>query len=163
MNCLNVVIIPQWLNLIKKELGLVDEDFADYEKLCDILSSRDLLIYQTINLPDRRNQMIKRLSGHDDAVLNDFTSPIPAPEGDSIFTLRDANIDTLAVGSTSTFKGYGSVDVRLIDRNTIGIFIGGGEEEEVSVIKQLGKVLIGRLGLQNAAKCSIFKEYVELI
>ena len=49
MSNINMVIVPVWLNLIQKELGIADADFANYEKISGILSPRDLLIYKMAN------------------------------------------------------------------------------------------------------------------
>lgn len=104
MHEIKLVIVPAWLNLITKELGVTNDDLADWKKLSDILSPRDLLIYKMVNFQaaDMLKDLVSKNGVDAFKLLKGFTSTAPTPTLMERASLSNIENDTYLYGATHT-------------------------------------------------------------
>jgi hypothetical protein len=171
---IKLVIVPAWLDLIMKELGITNDDLVDWEKLSGILSPRDLLIYKMLNW--NACEVIARLPGCNEQVASKLISELPiatpVPTLEERAFCANQSVDVLIYGATCVrdkeqqlyAQAYMSdsevLCVRLIP------FSRASEElknEGRSLSEQLAHILYSRIGLRAAAETGAFKQYVKEI
>lgn len=171
---IKLVIVPAWLDLIMKELGITNDDLADWEKLSGILSPRDLLIYKMLNW--NAGEVIAKLPGCSQEVANKLIDvmavAIPVPTLEERAFCANQEIDTLIYGATCTrdkeqqlyAEAYMSdsevLCVRLIP------FSRASEElknDGKTLSEKIAHILFSRVGLQAAVQTGAFKQYVKEI
>lgn len=174
MSNIKLVIVPAWLNLIAKELGITNDDLANCEKLSGILSPRDLLIYKIANF--QATEILGRLlgDGAGDAheVFRDFIPALPAPTLEERTQVGQLAVDNLIFGTTSErVKSQGfCVQVELTDSEVLAIRListpqaaDSLREDTATVAAKMVRVLRGRLSLNEVAELGVFKRYVNEI
>lgn len=166
MSKINLVLVPVWLNLIMKELGLSHADLTDYEKLSGILSTRDLLIYRMAQ--EHAGEILQKLTG--EAKLNaDF-----GPALECHLSLEEraftASMDEQVYLYGATCKAGTPVqsEVRMVDQNTMAIsFLPASEgplDDSVDPGRlpvQMVKVLHGHMSLDCLAKTRLMRAAVK--
>jgi len=171
MRITELIIVPAWLNLIKRELGITNDDLACFDKLSGILSTRDLLIYRTLN--DRAHEVLaKFFPGGQQAVsklFQDFYAPIkPLTLEERAFTANQ-DIDTLIYGATCTKDKDQQLfaEVCLTDTEQLCIclvpFSRASEElknDGKSLAEKITTVVFQRFGLKDTAESEVFRQYV---
>ena len=104
MSKIKMVIVPCWLNLVSKELGLTGDDLANCEKLSGILSPRDFLIYKMVNF-QAAEVLAKKVFDGDVALesqfVQDFEGAIDIPTLEERSACANVSIDTLIYGTTN--------------------------------------------------------------
>lgn len=171
MRITELIIVPAWLNLIKKELGITNDDLACFDKLSGILSTRDLLIYRTLN--DRAYEVLASFfpGGQQTVtkIFKDFYAPMrPLTLEERSFTANQ-EIDTLIYGATCT-KDKGQplfAEVCLTDTEQLCIclvpFSRASEElknDGRSLAEKISTVVFERFGLKDTAESEVFRQYV---
>lgn len=171
---IKLVIVPAWLDLIMRELGITNDDLADWEKLSGILSPRDLLIYKMLNW--NAGEVIARLPGCNNEVASKLIDVLavatPVPTLEERAFCANQSIDVLIYGATCTrdkeqplyAEAYMSdsevLCVRLIP------FSRASEElknEGKTLAEKLTHILYSRVGLRATAETGAFKQYVKEI
>lgn len=173
MSKLKIVVVPVWLNLIQKELGIDNTDFACYEKLSGILSPRDLLIYKMLqfNMNDILNYIdLAKTSGL--KLVDDFDVPCPVPTLEERASLANMSVETMAFGATHSVEAgeYPKFSVELADTELVIVRLYSGDKIPDNVkecndhlARRLVKVLHGRVCLHDMVKTVAFKDYVNKI
>lgn len=171
MSNINLVIVPVWLNLIQKELGIEDGDLANIDKLCGILSPRDLLIYKMVNA--QAVEVFKLLGekprNSADHSCNSFSHPLPTPTLEERAAMANVPLETLVYGATAhRDEGFRLLaDVQLVDTELVVVRCMQSDkapdivrECTDSLATKITKVLHGRIPLNELAMHSAFKQYV---
>jgi hypothetical protein len=171
---IKLVIVPAWLDLIMKELGITNDDLADWEKLSGILSPRDLLIYKMVNW--NAGDVLAKLPGCNPEVVSRLidvlavATPVPTLE-ERAFTANQ-EIDTFIYGATCTrdkeqqlyAEAYMSdsevLCVRLIPFSRASEAL---KNDGQTLAEKLTSIFFHRVGLQAAAATGAFKQYVKEI
>jgi len=174
MSKINLIIVPAWLNLIKRELGITNDDLADCEKLSGILSPRDLLIYKMAAL--RAPEILAKFmaGGNVDAgkVVSDFCKPLPIPSLEDRAPLLKMDVNTLIYGATSArdkdlplFAEVCFTDTEVMAICLVPFNRANDELKDNSdtLALKMVKALHGRLPLEQLAGFGVFKRYVEEI
>lgn len=172
MSKIKLIIVPAWLNLIMKELGVTNEDLADYEKLSGIVSPRDLLIYKIANF--NGDEILAKLLDVDVQTAHkafaEFEGALPVPGLEERAACANMSLDTLIYGATSARDAEHRLlaEVVLTDTEvlTIRLVPFNRASDELrdcvdSVATKVTKVMHGRVGLEQLAGLGIFKRYVE--
>lgn len=173
MSNINMVIVPVWLNLIQGELGIENADLAKEEKLCGILSTRDLLIYRMVNF--QASEVFAALGegdcGQTAQSCCSFGSPLSTPGLEERAFLANVSLETLMFGATAR-AGNGQLvaDVELVDSELIIVRLMSSDKAPDNVREcadsigtKLTKVLHGRIPLNELATTSAFKQYVKAV
>lgn len=171
MSNINLVIVPCWLNLVQKELGVSSDDLANCEKLSGILSPRDLLIYKMVNF--QAQEVIQKFvdeSAVAAQIVSDFSFPIPTPTLEERASCANVSLDTLIYGATNEAlinKGL-AVEVELTAFETMVVRlipVGQCTDEQLectdTFAKKVSKLLHGRIGVRGMASTGVFKRYAE--
>lgn len=171
---IKLVIVPAWLDLIMKELGITNDDLADWEKLSGILSPRDLLIYKMVNW--NAGDVLAKLPGCNPEVVCRLidvlavATPVPSLE-ERAFTANQ-EIDTFIYGATCTrdkeqqlyAEAYMSdsevLCVRLIPFSRASEAL---KNDGQTLAEKLTNILFHRVGLRATAETGAFKQYVKEI
>ena len=98
---ISLVFVPLWLSRIMRELGVRYEDLTDIEKLSNILSTRDILIYGLAN--SRIDEILTKFTlGPVPYGTQRFglTNAIPEPDKTAALILEDTPVEVLMFGST---------------------------------------------------------------
>jgi hypothetical protein len=174
MSNIKLVVVPAWLNLIVKELGVTNDDLADYEKLSGILSPRDLLIYKIANY--RASEILGNLLGDGDnegrSILNSFYPALPVPSLEERALIGEIAVDTLIYGtSVERLKNQGlCVDVQLTDTEVLAVRLvpcpqaaDSLKDDTATLAMKITRVLHARLPLAEVAQTAVFKRYVNEI
>lgn len=170
MSNINMVIVPVWLNLIQKELGIADADFANYEKISGILSPRDLLIYKMANF--QAEDILGWVGGYQNAgkVHFDFGSVVPSPTLEELASMANVSVETLAIGATSAENDMPYVSVELADTELLVIRLWPArsapdsvKQSEGCVATKMVKALHGRIDLSKLANTVAFRRYVDRV
>ncbi|MNO12900.1 hypothetical protein D3C76_25180 [compost metagenome] len=173
MSNIKLVVVPAWLDLFMKELGITNDDLAKYEKLSGILSPRDLLIYKQLNF--RNDEVFMRLLGDQDKVNQlgyDFDPGIPVPTLAENASCANIDLDTLIYGAT-TFRDkdqqlfaevYMSdsevLCIRLIPQSRASQEL---KDSSKTLAERMFEAMFDRVGLVEAVKYRAFKQYVKEI
>lgn len=166
-----LVIVPCWLNLVMKELGLSPDDLANCEKLSGILSPRDLLIYKVLNFEPQK--VIEKLMPgvkHGIVITHDFEGALDIPTLEERASMANVSLDTLIYGATNEAmvqEGFG-VDVMLTELETLVISLTPSkrmtEEQRADTrtfAKKASEVLFNRWGLKALSGLSLFENYID--
>ena len=171
---IKLVIVPAWLDLIMKELGITNDDLADWEKLSGILSPRDLLIYKMVNW--NAGEVLAKLPGSNQEVASKLidvlavATPVPTLEERAFTANQDP--DMWIYGATCTrdkeqqlyAEAYMSdsevLCVRLIPFSRASDAL---KNEGKTLSEKIAHILYSRVGLQAAAQTGAFKQYVKEI
>lgn len=168
MSNINMVIVPVWLNLIQKELGIADADFANYEKISGILSPRDLLIYKIANF--QVEDILGWIGGYQNAgkVHFDFGSVVPKPALEELASMANVSVQTLAIGVTSANDEMPYVSVELADTELLVVRLyparnapDSVKQREGCIATKITKALHGRIDLKDLANTVAFRRYVD--
>lgn len=170
---IKVVVVPAWLDLIKKELGITNDDLADMGKLSGILSPRDLLIYKVLNFRvcdvlasffDNKYEVAAN------CIAGVFRPAVPALTLEENAATAGQENNTLIYGATYTRDKDQPLfaDVCMSDSEVLCIrlvpFSRASEElknDNRSLAEKITSVLFARGGLEIIATMPIFKRYVE--
>ena len=175
MHNIKMVIVPAWLNFIKKELGITNDDLADWVKLSDILSPRDLLIYKVLN--HSACEALARVAtaqekGVAEALVSDFTIDVPPLTLLEKIETNDRNIDMLIFGATARNQDgqalYAEVSlsdsellcVSLVPNNLASETL---KQDTRTLAEKITQVMYERVGLACAVTTGAFKQYVKEI
>ncbi len=164
---IKVLVIPVWLNLIVKELGLTHADLLDGEKLSGILSPRDLLIYKMVQF--RRTELFARtgLPG----VLSSLDSAIESPTNLEKASCANLPLATLFYGATTSCDvPEEHIECRMIAQDVLGMIMHASDKlpEELktcsaSLSERLVRCLHGAIPLQELAGLPIFTNHVNTL
>lgn len=173
MSKIKMVIVPCWLNLVSKELGLTGDDLANCEKLSGILSPRDFLIYKMVNF-QAAEVLAKKVFDGDVALasqfVQDFEGAIDIPTLEERSACANVSIDTLIYGTTNEAmirEGQG-IEVELTDLETMVIRLIphrclSDEEKKYSdtLAKKVSRLLFHRTSLRCVAGTAAFERFIE--
>ncbi|MCY1279648.1 hypothetical protein D9M68_18010 [compost metagenome] len=172
MSKIKLVIVPCWLNLVMKELGVASDDLADCEKLSGILSPRDLLIYKMVNF--QASDVLGKFGIETPAdravIMNDFEYPLPTPTLEERASCANVSIDTLIYGATNEAmvnEGL-AVEVEFTELETLVVRLipvrQCTEEQKActdTFAKKVSTLLHGRIGGRSLSKTGVFQRFVE--
>lgn len=175
MHNIKMVIVPAWLNLIKKELGITNDDLADWVKLSDILSPRDLLIYKVVNHSARevlaKVQTVQD-NGVADALLNSFQIDVPPLSLLEKIETNERNTDMLIYGPTARNQDGQPLyaEVSLSDSELLCVCLvpynlasDALKQDKRTVAEKITQVMFERVGLTEAVGTGAFRQYVKEI
>jgi hypothetical protein len=174
MSNIKLIIVPAWLNLIVKELGITNDDLANYEKLSGILSPRDLLIYKIANF--RTDEIVGKVLGENAnearEIVSNFWQALPVPTLEERALAGNPSVDTLIYGAASERminQGL-SVAVELTDTEVLAIRLiptpqaaDSLKSDTATLAQKIVRVMHGRVPLEQVAKLNAFKRYVNEI
>lgn len=169
MSKIKLVVIPVWLNLIMKELGIANADLANWEKLSGIVSSRDLLIYRLAQFNQR--EILQRVVGTADCA-DDFDSIGEQLTLEERAATANISLETLIFGATCNQQGELQARVEMIDQNTMGLFLctpaSNKQEQEFktdprSLVLEIAQLLHGFMSTQRLAKKVSFQHAINLV
>lgn len=171
---IKLVIVPAWLDLIMKELGITNDDLADWGKLSGILSPRDLLIYKMLNW--NAGEVLAKLPGSSQEtaslLINELATALPVPTLEERAFCANQQIDTLIYGATCTTDKDQQLfaEVYLSDSEVLCVrlipFSRASDELKnsgKSITEKVATILFDRVGLQALAGTGAFKQYVKEI
>jgi hypothetical protein len=171
MSKINLVVVPCWLNLVMKELGVSSDDLTNCEKLSGILSPRDLLIYKMVNF--QANEVLAKFGIDTPAeaavICADFEFPLPTPSLEERASCANVALDTLIYGATNEAminEGF-AIEVEFTELETLVVRLipkrQCSEEQWAcndTFAKKVSVLLHGRIGGRSLAKTGIFQRYV---
>lgn len=171
---IKLVIVPAWLDLIMRELGITNDDLADWEKLSGILSPRDLLIYKMLNW--NAGEVLARLPGCNDQVaskvIDMFAVATPVPTLEERAFCANQSTDVLIYGATCTRDKEQQLyaETYMSDSEVLCVrlipFSRASEElknDGQTLSEKITDILFHRVGLRATAETGAFKQYVKEI
>jgi len=171
MSNIKLVIVPAWLNLIMRELGITNDDLANCEKLSGILSPRDLLIYKLANL--RAGEIFTRLFEGDQnlsaEMLTDYDNALPRLSLEETSQVSYMTTDHLIYGVSAHRMKEDPLlcDVELTDTELLVIKLVPHryaadtlKDCRESLAAKLTRIMYGRIPLVEVAALGSFKQYV---
>jgi len=166
MSKIKLVVVPVWLNLIMKELGLSNADLTDWEKLSGIVSSRDLLIYRLVQ--SHREEILNILLGEGKCTF-DFDGVGESLNLEERAFCANVPFETTVFGATTNRQGELHAHVEMIDQNTLGLFLctqaSDKPEQDLKTTRadlslKISAVLHGMVGVHEMAKTITFQHTV---
>lgn len=173
MSKIKMVIVPCWLNLVSKELGITGDDLANCEKLSGIVSPRDFLIYKMVNFQAAEVLASKVFDGDvatASQFVQDYEGAVDIPTLEERSACANVSIDTLIYGSTNESmirEGLG-IRVELTDLETMVIHLVPyrcltDEEKQAgeTLAKQVSRLVFNRTSIQCVAGTAAFERFVQ--